>query len=139
MTDAKTPDLELTPSERRSAQRVSVEMFVREHDGERSWVHPATNLSASGLFIESHSYSHRSAIERQHMELEFELPELEAPITVRGEVVAMRRVNGYAHGLAVAFVDLPTAHHDAIASFVAQRLDDGDAVGPSDEAAPTSD
>ncbi len=139
MSDAKTTDSDLAPEDRRSAQRVAVEMFVREHDGDRMWVHPATNLSASGLFIESHSYSQRSAIDREHMVLEFELPELEAPIQVRGEVVAMRRVNGYAHGLAVAFVDLSNAQHDAIAAFVAQRLEDGDDEGPTDEAAPTSD
>ncbi len=131
-------DEELTGEDRRSARRVSVEMFVRERDGQRMWVHPATNLSASGIFLESHSYSQRSVLDREYMELEFELPELEMPIIVRGEVIGQRRVNGYAHGLAVAFIDLSPEHHDAIATYVDQRLEDGDSEGPANEAAPTA-
>ncbi|MCO4761080.1 MAG: PilZ domain-containing protein [Myxococcales bacterium] len=137
MTDSMTTEQSHAPTERRSAQRVSVEMFVRERDGDRMWVHPATNLSASGLFLESHSYSQRSSLDREYMELEFDLPDMETPIAVRGEVVAMRRVNGYAHGLAVVFIDLSTDHYDAIATFVDGKLAAGGTEGPWNEAAPT--
>lgn len=125
--------------ERRAAKRVNVDLFVRELDGERMWVHPAKNLSATGIFLESHSYSQRSALDREYVELEFDLPELEWPIHVRGEVVGQRRVNGFAHGLAVAFIDLSQEAHDAIATYVERQLADGESEGLLQEAAPTVD
>ncbi|GEM_PF-2692815 len=123
--------------ERRKAQRVSVEIFVRERDGERLFVHPATNLSACGIFLESHSYSQRNAIERKFMDLEFELPDTKTEVQVRGEVIGSRRVRGYSHGLAIAFVDISEQTQQAIATYVTNRLADGASVGPSNEAAPT--
>lgn len=123
--------------DRRGARRVAVEMFVRERDGERMWIHPAKNLSSTGIFFESHSFSQRSALDREYVELEFELPESESLIHVRGEVVGQRRVNGFAHGLAVAFIDLTDEASDAIESFVEQQLEEGSAEGPLLEAAPT--
>ncbi len=144
MTDAKLRESHEDPanagdsaSDRRSAQRVEVEMFVRERDGDRMFVHPALNLSATGIFLESHSYSLRSALDRQYIELEFELPENEEAILVRGEVVGTRRLQGFSTGLAVAFIDLSPEHHEAIARYVQERLADGDSEGPRDEAAPT--
>ncbi len=125
--------------DRRAARRVSVDLFVRELDGDRMWVHPAKNLSATGIFLESHSYSQRSALDREYVELEFELPELTDPIHVRGEVVGQRRVNGFAHGLAVAFIDLSPEAHDAIALYVDKQLEGGHSEGPWQEAAPTVD
>jgi hypothetical protein len=123
--------------ERRRAERVAVEMFVRERDGDRLFVHPATNLSACGIFLESHSYSQRNAVERKFMELEFELPEGGDTIAVRGEVIGSRRVRGYSHGLAIAFVDQAPAIRTVLADFVRARLAEGDSVGPVSEAAPT--
>lgn len=123
--------------ERRRAERVAVEMFVRERDGERLFVHPATNLSACGLFLESHSYSQRNAVERKFMELEFELPDTEETISVRGKVIGSRRVRGYSHGLAIAFVDIDPGLRNTIAEYVATRLAEGDSEGPLSEAAPT--
>lgn len=142
MTDAKTRDPQTEEvagdgEDRRSAQRVEVEMFVRERDGDRMFVHPALNLSATGIFLESHSYSLRSALDRQYIDLEFELPDGEDPIAVRGEVVGTRRLQGFSTGLAIAFIDISPEHHDKIARFVAERLEDGDSEGPRDEAAPT--
>lgn len=142
MTDAKTRDPQTEEvagdgEDRRSAQRVEVEMFVRERDGDRMFVHPALNLSATGIFLESHSYSLRSALDRHYIELEFELPDAEDPIAVRGEVVGTRRLQGFSTGLAIAFIDLSPEHHDKIARFVSERLEDGDSEGPRDEAAPT--
>ena len=123
--------------ERRKADRVAVELFVRERDGERLFVHPATNLSACGIFLESHSYSQRNAVERNFMHLEFELPDTDVTVAVRGKVIGSRRVRGYSHGLAIAFVDLEPQLRASIAEFVAARLAEGDAVGPLSEAAPT--
>ena len=123
--------------ERRRAARVAVEMFVRERDGERLFVHPATNLSACGIFLESHSYSQRNAVERKFMELEFELPETDETITVRGKVIGSRRVRGYSHGRAIAFVDIEAHIRETLAEFVETRLDEGDSEGPLSEAAPT--
>ena len=124
-------------SERRTAKRVAVELFAREHDGERLFVHPATNLSASGIFLESHSYSQRNAIARRFMELEFELPETEHTVSVRGEVIGSRRVRGYSHGLAVKFINLDDVDYALIDGFVEQQRALGAAEGPTSEAAPT--
>lgn len=123
--------------DRRRSDRVVVEMFVRERDGERLYVHPATNLSACGIFLESHSYSQRNAIERKFMDLEFELPDSNETIAVRGEVIGSRRVRGYSHGLAIAFVDIDPTIRATLATFVTARLADGESEGPLSEAAPT--
>ncbi len=124
--------------DRRSAQRVEVELFVREVDGDRMFVHPALNLSATGIFLESHSYSLRSALDRQYIELEFELPDAESSIAVRGEVVGTRRLRGFSTGLAIAFIDLSPEDQDHIDRYVADRLRAGGQEGPSEEAAPTA-
>ncbi len=125
------------PIERRHSRRVTVDLFVQENDGERVWLHPATNLSASGIFIESHSYSQRSASERQFIELQFQLPDAAPPIRARGQVLGARRARGFAHGLAVRFLDLSPTDRDRLAEFVARRLAAGDGEGPDAEAAPT--
>jgi hypothetical protein len=124
--------------DRRAAERVSVELFVRERDGDRMFVHPALSLSATGIFLESHSYSLRSSLERQYMDLEFELPDDNTAISVRCEVIGTRRLRGFSTGLAAAFIDLTPEQHEAIAAYVKGRLDAGESEGPRDEAAPTA-
>ncbi len=125
-------------SERRSAKRCEVEFFVRERDGDRMFVHPALNLSASGIFLESHSYSLRNALDRRFVDLEFELPDSEVQVSVRGEVLGARRVRGFSHGLAVRFTDLESEISEKISEFVALRLKSGASEGPAYEAAPTT-
>ena len=125
-------------NERRTAQRCAVEFFVRERDGDRLFVHPALNLSASGVFLESHSYSLRNAMDRRFVDLEFELPGSEQQFSVRGEVIGARRMRGFSHGLAVRFIDLDPALREQISDFVDACLREGVEEGPSYEAAPTS-
>jgi len=137
MTNGPETAKSAASTERRKAERVAVEMFVRERDGDRLFVHPATNLSACGIFLESHSYSQRNAIERKFMDLEFELPDGGRTIMARGEVIGSRRVRGYSHGLAIAFVDLEADAREVIGAYVEERLASGDSVGPISEAAPT--
>lgn len=122
--------------ERRSHVRVAVDLFVQERDGDRLFVHPATNLSASGIFIESHSYSLRNALDRHFIDLEFQLPEHAQLISVRGEVIGARRTRGFSHGLAVRFLDLSDADREALAAYVASKLAEGAGEGPASEAAP---
>lgn len=124
--------------ERRAADRVAVEFFVRERDGDRLFVHPALNLSATGIFLESHAYSLRNAMERRFIDLEFELPDSDEQLHARGEVIGVRRVSGQTHGLAVRFVDVDEAAAKRIEAFIEARLEAGDGEGPSAEAAPTS-
>ncbi len=123
-------------AERRSWARVAVDLFVQERDGDRLFVHPATNLSASGIFIESHSYSLRNALDRRYIELEFQLPEQQEPISVRGEVIGARRTRGFSHGLAVRFLDLADGDRRNVADFVNRKLAEGAGEGPASEAAP---
>jgi hypothetical protein len=122
--------------ERRSHVRVAVDLFVQERDGDRLFVHPATNQSASGIFIESHSYSLRNALDRHFIDLEFQLPEQAEPINVRGEVIGARRTRGFSHGLAVRFLDLKDSDREALATYVAHKLAEGAGEGPASEAAP---
>lgn len=124
--------------ERRGAQRVAVDLFVQERDGDRLFVHPASNLSASGIFIESHSYSLRNALDRKFIDLEFSLPEQVDRIAVRGEVIGARRVRGFSHGLAVRFLDLSDGDRQRLETFVASRLAAGETEGPASEAAPVA-
>lgn len=142
MTDPQdNAPAETTPKglqDRRKSNRVAVEMFARERDGERLFIHPAVNLSSTGIFLESHSYSQRNAIERRYMELEFELPDTGHSVRVRGEVMAIRRVRGYSHGLAVRFLDLSDEDADLIDDFVERQRAEGATEGPTSEAAPTS-
>ncbi len=123
--------------ERRNAHRAAVDLFVQERDGERLFVHPATNLSATGIFIESHSYSLRNALERKYIDLEFALPDEEALIAVRGEVIGARRTRGFAHGLAIRFLNLREGDRGRIDAFVVRKLAEGAGEGPASEAAPT--
>lgn len=131
-------DVSRDASERRTAHRVAVDLFVQERDGDRLFVHPATNLSETGIFIESHSYSLRNAIERRYIDLEFQLPDSDRMIVVRGEVLASRRVRGFSHGLAVRFLDLRDDDRAHVSAFVARRLDEGASEGSAFEAAPTA-
>lgn len=123
-------------AERRSWARVAVDLFVQERDGDRLFVHPATNLSASGIFIESHSYSLRNALDRRYIDLEFQLPDQVEPIAVRGEVIGARRTRGFSHGLAVRFLDLAEADRRCVSDFVNRKLAEGAGEGPASEAAP---
>jgi len=134
---ASGPASALPAIERRSARRVSVDLFVRERDGDRLFVHPATNLSETGIFIESHSYSLRNALERRFIELEFELPDTDRKIVVRGEVLGARRVRGFSHGLAVRFLNLDDGDRALLSGFVARTLAEGASEGDQLEAAPT--
>lgn len=131
-----TPPSAMPPAERRGAQRVAVDLFVQERDGDRLFVHPATNLSASGIFIESHAYSLRNALERRYIDLEFRLPGEAAHIAVRGEVVGARRTRGDAHGLAVRFLDLSDPDRRRLADYVQRALAAGAGEGPLADAAP---
>ncbi len=139
MIDVDLGQVANTPSaiERRGARRVAVDLFVQERDGDRLFVHPATNLSASGIFIESHSYSLRNALDRRFIDLEFSLPGDKLPIVVRGEVLGARRTGGFSHGLAVRFLDLANDAENRLTTFVERKLAEGVGEGPTSEAAPT--
>lgn len=125
------------PIERRTSRRVMVDLFVQENDGTRVWMHPATNLSASGIFIESHSFSLRNAQEQPVIDMQFQLPDDSPPIRTHGQVMGSRRVRGFARGLAVRFVDLSDIDRERLTAFIERRLAAGDDEGPENTAAPT--
>ena len=125
------------PIERRQSRRVMDDLIVQETDGDRVWLHPATNLSASGIFIESHSFTQRAGNDPRVLDLQFQLPDAPSPICARGQVLGSRRARGFSHGLAVRFLDLTEVDRKRLADFVARRLAAGDGEGPDSEAAPT--
>ena len=41
----------MTHQNRRKSSRAAVDFFVEERRGERSWLHPAIDLSVDGLYV----------------------------------------------------------------------------------------
>ena len=60
-------------TERRRNSRKSIEFFVQEHQGDRTFLHPAINLSTDGIYFLA--ASGRKIIDGESiMQLEFALP-----------------------------------------------------------------
>lgn len=136
VTGAPSGEASPEPSERRLNQRVSVDLFVQERDGDRFFVHPATNISEGGVFILSHSFSLRKTIERRHVDLEIELPSRAEPVKVRGTVVWSRRMRDFSHGLGVRFENLAPEDRTAIASYLEERAAEVDTSTATEDLAP---
>lgn len=100
-------------AERRGATRVPVGFYVNEIIEERLRSSFATNLSASGLFLERTFESDRETpsreVHRGDVQLEIPLPGTTESLWVRGEVV-YDSCGSVFHGRAVRFVAMARAH-----------------------------
>ncbi len=104
-----------TRSDRRQSSRTPVDFFVEERRGERTVLHPAINLSTTGLYLLAGD-EHGAFDPSRELELEFTLP--------TGHVIDTRARIAYLDdrmgqlGLAVSFIDLADAHLAALSRFV---------------------
>jgi hypothetical protein len=100
-------------SERRDEPRAEVAIWVEERTNDALYFQRATNLSASGIWLDGtlpHPPGTRVA-------LDFDLGD--GPVKVVGEVVARKPDD---RGMAVRFIEMKTAIRERIEAFLAASL-----------------
>ncbi len=111
--------------ERRRSDRHPIDFFVQEILGDRTYLHPAINLSADGIYILVSD--DRKAVDGDlPMTLEFTLPNGQ-PIAVTG-MVAWVDDRGGQRGVGIQFTDLQAAQREVLDAYVlapAGGLDEG--------------
>ena len=121
----KPPDDEMESDEvdieRRTDQRVAVNVGVTMSSDSNLYVGLTDDISAGGLFIATHEMLPVGQI----VELDFRLPEHQEPISVRAEVRWQRTysdpTNGVLPGFGAAFVDLDEEDQTRLEDFVNSR------------------
>lgn len=101
--------------ERRRATRCPVDFFVQEIKGDRTWLHPALNVSVNGIYVLV-SDDERAIDSEQRMVLEFTLPS-GVPIQAVGHVAYVDDRLGQ-RGLGIAFTELAPEAQLAISRYV---------------------
>ncbi len=99
--------------ERRSSERISVEMWVEQSTSREVYFQRGTNLSVGGIYLE-HTIPMPKGTE---VRLVFTLPGDEEPITVRGMIVNIGESVSEL-GMGVQFVDLPPEALVQIQNFI---------------------
>lgn len=100
-------------AERRSSQRVVVDLWVEEHTDDALYFQRATNLSLGGMFLDRtlpHPPGTRVVIEMR-------LPGDPTPLRVHGEVVAAAERET---GMGVKFLNLGVQERARIADYLAR-------------------
>jgi hypothetical protein len=101
--------------ERRKATRCPVDFFVQEVKGDRTWLHPALNVSVNGLYVLV-SDDERAIDSQQQMFLEFTLPS-GALIEAIGHVAYVDDRLGQ-RGLGIALTELAPEAQLALSRYV---------------------
>lgn len=99
--------------ERRSSQRISLEMWVEQTVGKELYFQHAANLSQGGIFLER-TIPHPTGTV---VNLRFTLPGDDKPISVRGEIVNTG-TDGEELGMGVRFLELEASASERIRRFV---------------------
>lgn len=102
-------------NERRKGTRTPVDFFVQVQDGEHVALHPATDLSTTGVYLLA-SDDHGALDPSRPLELELTLPS-GAVVKTNGHIAYIDDRYGQ-RGLGVEFSDLGAAEHEAIERFV---------------------
>ena len=101
--------------ERRTSERCVIDFFVQEVLENRTYLHPATNLSTTGIYVMAND--DRKAIDGTHeLNLEFTLPTGQT-VRTRGCVIHVDDHRGQ-RGLGIEFVDLDEVSREIIKNFV---------------------
>ncbi len=100
-----------TNEDRRTNNRVVVDLWVEEHTEDALYFQRATNLSIGGVFLDR-TLPHPAGT---RVQLELRLPGETAPLRVAGEVVPTVDRD---MGMGVRFVGLSTFERDRIASYL---------------------
>jgi len=104
--------------ERRRSDRHPIDFFVQEILGERTYLHPAINLSADGIYLLM-SDDRKAVDGDQAIQLEFTLPTGQ-PIAAKG-VVAWVDDRGGQRGVGIQFTDLADDQRAALNKFVSAQ------------------
>lgn len=101
--------------ERRKGQRTTVDFFVQISRDERTALHPATDLSTTGLYLLT-SDDHGAIDPGRPLDLELTLP-TGTVIRTQAHIAYLDDRFGQ-RGIGVEFIDLAPADHRAIERFV---------------------
>ncbi len=104
---------------RRAGYRIPLQMFMNQHVADRSFRCMATNLSPSGLYVNSLA----QLVERERPQvigLEFELPEVSETIWARGEV-RYDKADNYFRGTGIEITGIARAHQRLIHDYVCEQ------------------
>jgi uncharacterized protein (TIGR02266 family) len=101
--------------ERRSGNRLAVQLWVEEQHDHGTYFQRAANLSAGGIFLE-HTIPHPVGT---RVRLAFKLPGDEQPIRVVGEIV--NAVEAEPPGMGLKFVDLPADVRRRLDGFISSK------------------
>ena len=99
--------------ERRSAERIPVEMWVEESTDRELYFQRGANISVGGIYLERTIPHARGTV----VNLQFTLPDETAPIKVKGEIVNVGE-HSTELGMGIKFLDLSEPDRDRIQQFV---------------------
>ncbi len=107
-------------SERRTQNRIDVELVVTIESDSNFFSGFSENISEGGLFISTYDYKPRGTV----FELVFQLPDLDKKILTRCEVCWIREYNpsvpDMVPGMGVRFLDLDKEAQDSVLRFCQQ-------------------
>ena len=96
--------------DRRLGFRAPLELFINQYIRERPFRGLATNISDTGLFLETvPAAGQRLALDRPTLGLELELPGTGEIIWARGQV-CYQHDDGHLMGFGIRFTAMPTVH-----------------------------
>jgi uncharacterized protein (TIGR02266 family) len=110
------PLTNMSQSDRRTGDRIPVQMWVEESGPDGMYFQRAANLSEGGIFLEK-TIPHPVGTQ---VTLQFNLPDQAGPIRVQGEIVNAKAVDGEL-GMGLKFVDLPPDVAARIRRFVSDK------------------
>ena len=110
-------DKEISPDDRRSSQRIPVEMWVEHSTSREIYFQRSANLSAGGIYLEQTIPLPRGT----EVLLSFTLPDEEAPLKVQGEIVNVGESVSEL-GMGIKFLELPGSVQQRIDSFIQRAI-----------------
>jgi uncharacterized protein (TIGR02266 family) len=99
--------------ERRTSQRIPVEMWVEESTDRELYFQRGANISTGGIFLERTIPHLRGTV----VSLQFTLPEESTPIKVKGEIVNVGELTSEL-GMGIKFLDLALSDQRRIEEFI---------------------
>jgi uncharacterized protein (TIGR02266 family) len=99
--------------ERRSSQRIAVEMWVEESTDRELYFQRGANISLGGIFLERTIPHPKGTM----VNLQFTLPDESEPIRVKGEIVNVGEASSEL-GMGIKFVDLSADDQKRIQDFI---------------------
>jgi len=99
-------------TERRSAERIAVEMWVEESTDRELYFQRGANISTGGIFLQRTIPHSKGTV----INLQFTLPGDDEPVRVRGEIVNVGHADDL--GMGVKFLDLDEKDRQRIERFV---------------------